>query len=351
MPKDRPNRYDRHQNQRALEKKERAKDRHLRKQEEDDRADLGWQAFEQTEATDELLLGIIAEIQGKVFTVMSGNEYFKCRLAQEIPNELGRRLVIGDKVFFEAQGEGGLIKARAPRTSTLSRLRGDSQRISAAAQEKQAIAANVDIGVIVAAATDPEFHPRFVDRYLTICQNGGIEPIVCVNKSDLTDERHPVLDRYRAMGITVIETSAETNQGVEELKEAIHGKIAVLVGNSGVGKSSLVNKVIPGLDLAAKTVSGKTGRGRHTTTSTSLYNWDGGDSYIIDTPGIRSLGVSHIDKANLKFGFSEFDEFISGCEYRDCIHQHEPVCGVKQAVDEGKIDRYRYESYLRMLEE
>lgn len=350
MSKDRPNRYERHLNKRAKEKKERAKVRHIRSQEQNQQADLNWQAFEQTEATAQLLLGIIVEIRGRIFTVMSHDEYFHCKLSQEIPFELGRRLVIGDKVFFETQGNEGIIKGRVPRTSTLSRLRGDSQRISAAAQEKHVIAANVDTGVIVAAATDPEFHPRFVDRYLTICQNGGIEPVVCVNKCDLTDERHPILEWYKGIGIPVIETSAQTDQGVPELKERIRGKISVLVGNSGVGKSSLINSLIPDLHLAARTVSGKTGKGRHTTTSTNLYKWDD-ESYIIDTPGIRSLGVSHIEKSNLRFGFPEFDEFADSCKFRDCLHQHEPECAVKQAVAEQKINRYRYESYLRMLEE
>lgn len=350
MSKERPDRYQRHQNKRALAKKERAKERHIRSQEKDQQADIGWKAFEQTEASAQFLLGIIVEVRGRIFTVMSQDQYFHCGLSQEIPFELGRRLVIGDEVFFEAQGNEGIIKGRIPRTSTLSRLRGDSQRISAAAQERHVIAANVDTGVIVAAVTDPEFHPRFVDRYLTICQNGGIEPVVCLNKCDLTDERHPIIEWYKGIGIPVIETSAQTNEGVPEFREHIRGKISILVGNSGVGKSSLINRVIPDLNLAAKTVSGKTGKGRHTTTSTNLYKWDE-ESYIIDTPGIRSLGVSHIEKSNLKFGFPEFDKFANACKFRDCLHQHEPECAVKQAVAEQKINPYRYESYLRMLEE
>lgn len=350
MSKDRPNRYERHENKRALAKKERAKEKHIRSQERDRQNDLNWQAFEQTESTAKLLLGIIVEIRGKIFVVMLHDEYFHCKLSQEIPFELGRRLVIGDRVFFETQGSETLIKGRVPRASTLSRLRGDSQRRSPASQEEHIIAANVDTSVIVAAATDPEFHPRFIDRYLTICQNGKIEPVVCLNKCDLTDERHPILEWYRGMGISVIETSAQTDHGVSELKKQIRGKITVLVGNSGVGKSSLINSFIPGLHLSARIVSGKTGKGRHTTTSTNLYKWDE-ESYIIDTPGIRSLGIAHIEKSNLQFGFPEFDELADSCRFRDCLHQHEPECGVKKAVAVGKINRYRYESYLRMLEE
>ncbi|MFH1284099.1 MAG: ribosome small subunit-dependent GTPase A [Candidatus Peregrinibacteria bacterium] len=350
MTKEPRNLYDRHQNRRALEKKLRAKERHLRNREENEELGLQWRNFETDTATDGARMGIIVETRGRVFRVLHDNENIDCALSSNIPKELGPKLVIGDKVFFKSEDNGNFIEGRVPRKSVLSRLRGDSQRVSPALQETQVIAANVDAGVIVASADSPAFHPRFVDRYLTICQNGGVEPIVVVNKCDLTEERHPIIDSYRAMGIPVVETSATTGQGLDALKELIRGKIVVLVGNSGVGKSSLINEVIPGLDIVTGRVSEKTGKGRHTTSSSQLYEWDSG-SHIIDTPGIRSLGVTNIQKGQLQFNFLEFGEFTQDCKFHNCTHSHEPVCGVKKAVEDGKIDQYRYESYIRMLNE
>lgn len=350
--REKPNRYERHQNQKALARKERAKNRHIEKQEELSGLDRQWQSYEQEVETASVSVGIIVQMRGKIFTVMEGDKYFDCILSKSLPSELGRRLVIGDIVHFNRQpGAGsGQIMARAPRKSSISRMRGDRDRVSAAAEEEHIIAANVDIGVIVAAAVNPSFHPRFVDRYLIALQNGDVKPVVCINKCDLTGERPKVIEWYRKLGIPVVETSAETGLGLDELKAKIRGKIAALVGNSGVGKSTLINKIIPGMGIDTKAVSEKTGKGRHTTTSSALYRWDK-ESYIIDTPGIRSLGLSNISKDQLKFGFPEFEQYASGCKFKDCIHSHEPYCAVKEAVLQGLIAPTRYESYLRMLEE
>ncbi len=349
MP-ERPNRYDRHMNKKALEKKARAKDRHVRHQEDAEATEAAWTEFEAQEM-EGTRMGIISSVRGKALTVMDNHQTWEASLSKKIPADLGARLVVGDKVLFRESTDetSGKIEGRQPRTSTLARFRGDRQRISAASQEQQVIAANVDTAVIVAAKDHPEFHPRFVDRYLVICQDGGIEPVVCINKSDLPGEMHPSIEWYKSVGIPVVETSTTEARGIDELKERIRGKLAVLVGNSGVGKSSLINAIL-GTDLETKTVSGKTGKGRHTTTASSLYNWTK-DSYLIDTPGIRSLGVFHIEKADLQFGFPEFADFTEGCQYGDCSHSHEPVCGVKKAVEEGLVNKHRYESYLRMLEE
>jgi len=350
--KENPNRYERHQNQRALAKKNRAKNKHINKQDRLAELDNRWLEYNADTDISDVSTGIVVQVKGRIFSIMSGDDFFESKLSKLIPVEMGNRLVIGDKVRlkFEENDEHAQIVGREPRKTTISRMRGDKDRVSAGSEEKHIIAANVEVGVIVAAATDPVFHPRFVDRYLVALQNGNVEPVVCINKCDLTVERPKIVEWYRKLGIPVVETSAETGMGMEELKRLIRGTISALVGNSGVGKSSLINIIIPGMEIDTKTVSGKTGKGRHTTTSSALYRWDD-ESYIIDTPGIRSLGLSNIGKNELKFGFPEFDMYSPECKFNDCTHNHEPNCAVKKAVNDGLIENSRYESYLRMLEE
>lgn len=339
------NRWERHQNLKAKTKKEKAKARHFG---EDRGPETGWGLSESREG---VRIGIVVGIRQKFFTVMDEDIYFECVLAPGIPPVLGKQLVVGDCVVYEQANENrGTILHRQERESVIGRMRGDSKRFSDASLEHHVIVANVDRAVIVAAAQDPTFHPRFIDRYLVVLQNGGVEPVICLNKSDLTEERHPVLQSYRELGIPIIETSVMTGQGLEHLKEVIRGRIVVLVGNSGVGKSSLINAILPDADIRVNEVSQKGGRGRHTTSSTNLYKWDD-KSYIIDTPGIRSLGIENIDKRSLRYFFPEFEQPMERCKFRDCLHDHEPQCAVKEAVEQGEINKHRYESYLRMLHE
>lgn len=338
------NLWERHQNKRAKAKKERAKARHFGDQEKP----MEWGA---EEVSEHARIGIVAAVRSKTIMVMEHDQYFECVLATGIHPSLSKQLVVGDKVAFEqTDEESGAIQNRKERKSVIARMRGDSTRYSDAAIEKHVIAANVDKAVIVAAAKNPEFHPRFIDRYLVVLQNGNVEPVICLNKSDLTDERHPVLQFYKELGIPIVETSATGGQGIDDLKDQIRGVITVLVGNSGVGKSSLANAIMPDANIRVSEVSQKTGKGRHTTSSTNLYKWDE-DSYIVDTPGIRSLGIENIDKNSLRFFSPEFEEFSDTCRFRDCLHDHEPECAVKKAVDDGKVNHYRYDSYLRMLHE
>jgi ribosome biogenesis GTPase len=258
---------------------------------------------------------------------------------------------VGDRVYFEPDNGTGWIKSLVPRKSFLARVRGDSTRFSSFSQTNQTIAANIDIALIVATVVNPRFTPSLIDRYLIICQNGNVNPIICLNKVDLSKERHSILNWYRLqLGLEVIETSTVTGEGIGQLRNYLRNNISVLVGKSGVGKTSIINELIPGANLRTQPIGNKTGKGKHTTAISNLYRWDD-ESYIIDTPGIRSLGLEHIEKYSFKYYFPEFEEFERYCKYTNCIHEHEPECGIKRAVADGKINKSRYESYLRILED
>ncbi len=345
-----PNRYERRAKQQVLGKKSREKYRRPKNAEHSKESSITWNDFEK-DFIDNARQGIISHIQDTHITLIENDRLWNATLAANIPSKLKTQLIVGDRVFFTVDEDdtSAIIEARCPRTSILTRFASERHRASANPKEEKMIAANIDTAVIVASLQSPAFHPRFVDRYLVICENGSIAPIVCINKTDLSEVTIPDIQWYRDAGITVIETSATTGKGLGILKDALRGKTSVFVGNSGVGKSSLVNAIL-GTTLETNTVSNKTGKGKHTTTTSSLHHWDD-NSYLIDTPGIRSLGVFHIDKGQLQRGFPEFASFVDECQYTDCAHSHEPLCGVKKAVEQKMIEGHRYESYVRMLEE
>ncbi|MGX9725978.1 MAG: ribosome small subunit-dependent GTPase A [Candidatus Electronema sp. VV] len=218
-------------------------------------------------------------------------------------------------MYFKIEDGTGIIKAKLMRKNYISRVRRDSARFSGYQSEQQVVAANIDMGVVVATTMNPAFHASLIDRYLIIMQNGGVNPLICLNKCDLTNERDPILMYYKnELGINVIEISAITGEGMEELQEILRGKMGVLLGNSGVGKTSIINALNRGLHLKTKEVSAKNKEGRHTTTSTTLHTW-ATESHIIDTPGIRSLEIDNLRKEELKFFFPEFEQYESGCKY------------------------------------
>lgn len=240
---------------------------------------------------------------------------------------------------------------REQRRSFVTRSRADWSR-SNPALEEQVLSANVDIGIITAATKDPEFHQSFIDRYLAILQLGNVSPLICLTKTDLTDVSPEILSFYSTLNIPIIKTSVLKSEGIEELKDALRGKTTVFLGQSGVGKSSLMNALIPGGLVATGEVNEKTGKGKHTTTGSCLFTWEE-DSYIIDTPGIRSLGVEQLPKAEIKYLFPEFEMLSASCRFSDCLHMSEPDCAIMQALErkDPKINQYRYESYLKMMAE
>jgi len=211
--------------------------------------------------------------------------------------------------------------------------------------------ANVDVLVIFAASVNPITEPFLIDRVAAIAGDQEVQVVLCVNKCDLD----PAIDLtriYKNAGFTVIQTSAETGEGVEQLRTAIAGKLVAFTGNSGVGKSSILNRLCPELGLATGEVSDKLGRGRHTTRHVELYDL-GENTYVADTPGFSSFDTDQMEvilKENLQYAFPDFGDYIGRCQFPDCSHRKEPGCAVTAAVGEGRIERTRYDSYLKLYE-
>ena len=269
--------------------------------------------------------------------------------------------------FYDVQTDGGIISCRGRghlRRGNESPLTGDMVEITVekgkGMVEKilprknhfvRPAVANVDVLVIFAANVNPITEPFLIDRVAAIAGDQEVPVVLCVNKCDL-DPAEDLVTIYQNAGFTVIQTSAETGEGVAQLRQLLEGKLAAFTGNSGVGKSSILNQLCPELHLPVGEVSEKLGRGRHTTRHVELYKL-GEDTYVADTPGFSSFDTDQMEvilKENLQYAFPDFGAYIGECQFRDCSHRKEPGCAVTAAVGEGRIERSRYESYLKLYE-
>ena len=257
-------------------------------------------------------------------------------------------VAVGDQVEVQS-GEAddqGRIEAVLPRRSKLSRPVADS-----AGRREQVIVANVDGLAVVVAAARPPLRPGLIDRYLIAAARQELTPLVVVNKIDLADETaiRDELSLYTDLGISLVFTSALTGSGMDELRARLAGQRTVLAGHSGVGKSSLLNALLPDLELPTRVVNRRSGRGVHTTTQVSWIDLPDGGA-VIDTPGVRAMGLWQVDPGDVDAYFEEITSEAPGCRFRGCSHRHEPNCAVKEAVESGAVDRRRYESYLRIVD-
>jgi ribosome biogenesis GTPase len=236
----------------------------------------------------------------------------------------------------------GLIERVEPRRGILAR---ESRR------REHVLVANVDQLLIVMSLFEPDLKPHLIDRYLAGAMQGGLKPIICLNKADLADPVpfQPLIGAYSQLGIPVVWTSARTGQGIDQLRELLRGQATVLSGQSGVGKSSLLNALQPGLALRVRSVSEVNQKGRHTTTTAQLIRLDFG-GWVVDTPGVRKLQLWDVIPEEVEGFFVEFGPFVPLCEFPNCTHIHEVGCAVKRAVRLRQISERRYTSYLGMFQ-
>ena len=252
---------------------------------------------------------------------------------------------------FRLDGTSPLVGDRV----SLVRDKNGSGRIDAVAERRnffiRPAVANIDALVFIAANVNPVTDPFLIDRVAVIAHEAGCELIICVNKVDL-DQGDELYDIFTAAGYHVIRTSAETGEGAEELRRAMCGKVCAFTGNSGVGKSSILNILLPDAAIPTDAVSDRLGRGKHTTRHVELYSL-GEDTFVADTPGFASFEISMmqaITKEQLQYDFPEFSPYIGQCRFTDCAHLKEPDCAVRRALEEGKIGKSRYASYVRLYE-
>lgn len=259
---------------------------------------------------------------------------------------LGNTLVVGDVARYDLEEGRALVNGVEPRRNAFSR-RATSERVL-----EQVVATNLDQVVLVASIVDPEFKSGFADRVLCQAEHAGIPARLVVNKTDLADPElaRDVVEAYTRAGYTVMAASAKSGDGIEALGRACRGCRSIFFGHSGVGKSTLLNAMIPGLDLLARQVNPKTGKGRHTTTAAWLLRPEP-DFELIDTPGVRTFGLWGIGSRDLAQSYPEFRAFLGSCRFSDCIHDREPGCAVRGAVASGAISERRIASYLKLREE
>jgi len=260
--------------------------------------------------------------------------------------------VAGDRVSFrtapatDSSLPAGVIEEILPRRNKISRFssRRGGNRL------EQVMMANLDQMVVVQSVRRPDPAQGFVDRLLAAAEKYEVEGVICLNKCDLDPDgaADPRWDYYGGLGYRILRTSAETGAGVDELRDVLRGRISLLLGASGVGKSSLLQLIQPGLKLRTGEVTDKTGLGRHITTRTDLFALDGG-GFIADSPGIRGFDPGNVEPADLRLYFPDMEEPGLHCRFSTCLHRDEPDCGVKLAVASGELPAWRHEAYLSLL--
>ena len=297
-----------------------------------------------------MLSGTVRRGRGGVYEVQTPEGVIEAVLRGRVKREerTGDKVVVGDRVDVEQDRAGEqtvwAIVGVHERSTVLAR------RAPGKAPRPKPIVANVDQVLIVFAAAHPDPHLRMLDRFLVIAADSDIAPLIIVNKIDRVglDAARATFAAYERAGYPILYASAKQNLGVGEVRDALCDRLSALTGPSGVGKSSLLNAIQPGLGLAVSHVSEAVNKGRHTTVTAQLIPLECG-GWVADTPGLRELGLWRIEPDQLQFYFPEFEPLLGGCRYPTCTHTHEPGCAVRTAAEAGEIDFGRYDSYRRMF--
>lgn len=280
--------------------------------------------------------GVVLRAYSGYYYVQAGRDIYECKLRGRFKK--GRfSLIVGDRVVFVSQPDGtGIIEDILPRKSLLTRP----------------MVANVQQAVLTFAAKNPDINSALVDRFLVLAEHARLEIIICINKADLADSRElqDMMELYRRIGYKVITTAAKSGMGINELKQFLTNHTTVFAGPSGAGKSTLLNAIQPGFALETGEVSKKIGRGKHTTRFAQLLALDVG-GYVVDTPGFSSIEFTDMVPEEVAHYFPEIAEQSGACKFSPCYHWKEPQCRIKEAVEQGAINKDRYEHYIQFLTE
>lgn len=281
---------------------------------------------------------IVKGIAGFYYVHVPGIGVYECK-AKGIFRKDKKKPLVGDDVTIEAisqEEKTGNVTEILPRKNVLIRP----------------AVANIDQALVIFAIARPKPNLNLLDRFLITMKHQGVSAVICFNKQDISDEkeRRTLLEAYEKSGNQILFASAYTQEGIEQIRTLLHGKTTAVAGPSGVGKSSIINILQPKAGMETGSISKKIDRGRHTTRHSELIALEDG-TYIMDTPGFSSLYLQDLEKEDLKNYFAEFDLYEKECRFQGCMHIHEPDCGVKKALEEGKISRIRYENYVELFQE
>lgn len=299
-------------------------------------------------AEPEKIEGIVTRAHGQRFEVNVDARVYNCQLRGKVKYKTKGTtpVAVGDDVIISLTGRTtGVIETVKKRRSVLSRAAVGFE------DREHVIAANIDVLAIVVSVSEPPLRPGLIDRFLIAAQIGGLHPVIIINKIDLgpNEEINNIVEVYRSLEYDIFVTSVLDDSGLEELQMFLKEHRSIMAGHSGVGKSSLLNKLLPGIELPSAEVSAATGKGRHITSHVELFEIPGG-GWVVDTPGIKVLSLWRVEREDIDLYYPEMLKLRDDCRFAGCSHIAEPDCAIKNAMEKGEISRLRYNNYCRIYE-